>query len=184
MKSERVFRIGDKLISLNKVERQIERVLELREQGLSQLETAQKLNLDRSFISRLETCGEIRKGGRVAVIGFPVANADQLTAVCSDYGLDFYLLLNNKERWDMVRDQQALDFFDRMLELVSRLREFDTLVMITSEKWYHLAEALLDVQIIHLNIGPTPVQEDQPVPPERLKDILVSVLESDKGGSN
>ena len=121
MQSERIFRVGEKLISLDKAVRLIERTLELREQGVSQQEVARKLQLDRSFVSRLESVGEIRRGNRVAVIGFPLLNTAELIAICRAYGLDFYLLLNNQERWDLVRDKQALDFFNSMLELVARL---------------------------------------------------------------
>ncbi len=174
--SERVFRIGEKFVSLDKAVRLIERTLELREKGISQQEAAKRLQLDRSFVSRLEAIGEIRKGSRVAVIGFPLANAAELTEICNAYGLDFYLLLNNQERWDMVRDKQALDFFDRMVELVARLREFDTLIMITSEKWYHLAEALLDKQIIYINLGATPIQEDCLVERNLFEETLKQVL--------
>ena len=176
MQSERIFRIGEKLISMDKASRLIERTLELREQGLSQQEAAKKLQLDRSFVSRLESIGEIRKGNRVAVIGFPLANAAELAAICLSYGLDFYLLLNNEERWNLVRDKQALEFFDRMFELVARLREFNTLIMITSEKWRHLAEALLDSQIIYLNLGSTPIQEDCYFIPGRFEETLKQVL--------
>ncbi len=176
MQSERVFRIGEKMISLDKAIRLVERVMELREQGISQQEAAKRLHLDRSFVSRLETIGEIRKGNRVAVIGFPLANTDQLSDICRAYGLDFYLLLNNQERWDMVRDQQALDFFNRMFELVARLREFDTLIIISSERWYHLAEALLDIQIISINLGATPIREDCFIDPECLINNIELVI--------
>lgn len=176
MQRDRVFRIGEKLVSLDKAVRYIEKALELREKGLSQQETSKRLALDRSFISRLESIGEVRKGNRVAVIGFPLANADEIAKICRSYGLDFYLLMNNQERWEMVRDKQALEFFNRMLELVARLREFDTLIMITSEKWYHLAEALLNIQIIYINLGPTPIEEDCIFDPKRLEVALEHVL--------
>lgn len=180
MHSDRIYRIGDKFISPDKAVRLIERILELREQGLSQQETAKRLKLDRSFVSRLEAIGEIRKGNRVAVIGFPLANAAELITICKAYGLDYYLLLNNQERWDMVRDKQALDFFDSMVELVARLREFDTLIMVTSEKWYHLAEALIDIQIIYISLGSTPIQEDCYVDPGRFEVAMKQVLQRDR----
>ncbi len=176
MQSERFFRVGEKLISLDKTTRIAEKVLELREQGFSQQETSRRLQLDRSFVSRLESIGEIRKGNRVAVIGFPLANSAEITELCRVYELDFYLILNNSERWAMVQDQQALDFFNRMLDLVARLRQFDVMIMVTSEKWYKLAEALVDIQIIHLDLGPTPIEEDRYFATKRLEDILGQVM--------
>ena len=183
MQNERVFRIGEKLVSLNKVMRQVEKTLEMREKSHSQQEIATRLNLDRSFISRLESIGEIRKGRRVAVIGFPLANSSELTAVCRAFGLDFSMLLNDQERWALVQDKQALDFFNKMLEIVTRLREYDTLIMITSEKWFHLAEALLDLQIIFISLGPTPISEDRTIEPQHLRDTLEQVLQSGKGSN-
>ena len=183
MQNERVFRIGEKLVSLNKVMRQVEKTLEMREKSHSQQEIATRLHLDRSFISRLESIGEIRKGRRVAVIGFPLANSSELTAICRAFGLDFSMLLNDQERWALVQDKQALDFFNKMLEIVTRLREYDTLIMITSEKWFHLAEALLDLQIIFISLGPTPISEDRTIEPQQLRDTLEQVLQTGKGSN-
>ncbi len=180
MRKERIFRVGDKMISLDKAARLLEKVLELREKGASQQEAANRLHLDRSFVSRLEAAGEIRKGSRVAVIGFPLKNSNQLSGLCQDYGLDFYLLLNNQERWEMVKDEQALDFFNRVFDLVARLREFDTLIMISSERWYQLAEALLDIQIISIDLGPTPIREDCYLDPQQLKNSLDLILEKQR----
>jgi len=176
LQPERIFRVGEKMISLDKAARLVEKVLEMREKGISQQETAKRLHLDRSFVSRLEAIGEIRKGNRVAVIGFPLENTGQLSEICRSYGLDFYLLLNNRDRWEMVRDQQALDFFNRMFDLIARLREYDTLIMISSERWHQLAEALLDIQIIYINLGPTPIREDRFLDPQQLKKNLDMVI--------
>jgi len=184
LRPERIFRVGEKMISLDKAARIVEKVLEMREKGVSQQETAKRLHLDRSFVSRLEAIGEIRKGNRVAVIGFPLDNTDQLSEICRNYGLDFYLLLNNRERWELVRDQQALDFFNRMFDLVASLREFDTLIMISSERWYQLAEALLDIQIIYINLGPTPIREDRFLDPKQLKKTLDLVTVKQRKESN
>lgn len=184
MHKERLFRVGDKLISLDKAFRLIERVLELREQGLSQQQVAARMQIDRSFISRLEAAGELRRGRRIAVIGFPLANKAELSAICRDYGLDFFLILNNEERWNMVQDRQALEFFNRMLDLVARLREFDTLILVTSEKWRKLAEALLDIQVIFINLGATPIQEDCIIDPKIFKKTLQQILAKSEGSIN
>ncbi len=181
MQPDRVFRVGEKLISLDKTTRLIERALEMREKGLSQQEAGQRLGLDRSFISRLEAAGEIRKGRRVAVIGFPLANRDQLASICRDRGLDFYLLLSNSERWEMVQGKQALEFFNSVTDLLTRLREFNTLLMISSEKWSKLAEALLDIQVMHIDLGPTPISDDRILDPGRLEEVLEHIMPRSEG---
>lgn len=176
MSLERIIRIGDKIVSPDKALRLLERVLELRAQGVSQQEVANRLSLDRSFISRLEAAGEIRKGRRVAVIGFPVLNKEDLLEVCRDLGLDFVFILTDRERWDLVGSQNAMDFFNRIMEIISLLRDFDTLVLLSSDRWYRLAEALLDLQIVFFNLGETPVREDCTVDPARFRETLLAIL--------
>ena len=180
MKFEQIYRIGDKLISFERIERLLARILKLRAQGFSQQEVARRLSLDRSFISRLESAGEIRKGKRVAVVGFPIDNTAELSQICRELGLDFYFILNNRERWELVREKQALDFFNQVLDIVTRLRSYDTLVLLTSEHWYSLAEALLDLQIVYINLGPTPVEEDRRVDPLQFRRVLMQVLDNGK----
>lgn len=178
---EKIVRIGEKLVSVDRAQRLLDRVLELRAQGLSQQEVARRFHIDRSFISRLEAIAEVRKGKRVAVIGFPVANKEELERICHDLGLEFALLMTNRERWQMVSGKEALEFFNEILELITRLRDYETLVLATSERWYRLAEALLDCQIFFIRLGSTPVQQDCRVDPDRFRSLLEQVVNSFEG---
>ena len=178
MHFEKIVRIGEKLVSVDRAQRLLERVLKLRAEGLSQQEVARRFAIDRSFVSRLETIGEVRKGKRVAVVGFPVANKEELETICHDLGLEFTLLMTNRERWGMVSGKEALDFFNEILELITRLRDYEILVMATSERWYRLAEALLDCQIFFVSLGSTPVQQDCLVDPVRFRLLLEQVVNS------
>ncbi len=176
MEFEQTIRVGDKIISIDRAVRVLEQVLRLRSQGLSQQEVARRLSLDRSFVSRLEAIGEIRKGRRVAVIGFPIENKQELIDISRERGLDFTFILSNQERWSLVSRQKALDFFNQVMEIISSLKEYDTLILITSERWYRLAEALLDLQIIFVNLGSTPVQENRRVDPVLFKQTLQDIV--------
>lgn len=178
---ENIIRVGEKLVSIDRARRLLERVLELRSKGLSQQEVARRLSLDRSFISRLETISEVRRGKRVAVIGFPVENKEELVEVCQDLGLEFYWLMTNQERWELVGGKQALDFFNQILDLIARLRDYEILVLAASEKWYRLADALLDCRIIYLDLGPTPVREDRRIDSDRFREMIEPVLADHKG---
>lgn len=173
---ENILRIGEKLVSVDRARRLLERVLELRARGLSQQEVARRLSLDRSFVSRLEAIGEVRKGKRVAVIGFPIENKGELVSICQELGLEFFWLMSNRERWELVGQRQALDFFNQVLELITLLRGYEVLVLVTSEKWYRLAEALLDCQILYLGLGPTPVKDDRRVEPEVFRSLIEELL--------
>ncbi|GFR35632.1 helix-turn-helix domain-containing protein [Thermobrachium celere] len=65
-------KIGDKIISKSRINKKIDEIIELRSKGYSQQEVAKELDIDRTFISRLESLGEVRKGGRYS--GYWVSN--------------------------------------------------------------------------------------------------------------
>ena len=111
-----LLRIGDKIISRQQIDRWITRILDLRRQGHSQQEVAQKLKIDRTFVSRLESLGELRKGNGVAVIGFPVANGPELAALCRQYGVDCTLLQRTGAA-DFVSSKSGLDLFNQVMEI-------------------------------------------------------------------
>ena len=81
-------RVGDKVINKDKIYRTVDRLLDMRSEGLSQAEAASLIGTDRSFVSRLEGLGEVRKGSRIALIGFPIQNKEALDDLCREYGLD------------------------------------------------------------------------------------------------
>ncbi len=152
-------RIGDKIISRQQIDRWISRILDLRCQGYSQQDVAQNLKVDRTFISRLESLGELRKGGGVAVIGFPVANVEGLVQICRKYGVDWWLLLSEQERLAFVR-RGGLELFNEVMSILATLRNYDTVVVMGSNKRVQLVEALLDRDVIPLILGESPLQED------------------------
>ncbi len=165
-------RVGDKLVSRDKIMRTVDKILERRSTGMSQQEVAYEMNIDRSFISRLETMGELRKGGKVALIGFPVANKDELAEVAQEYGVDHIFLMTEEERCDWVRAKTGAELLNEIMELVGTVRAFDTVVLIGSNMRIKLAQALVDKQIIPIIIGETPLREDKYVEPALLRDLL------------
>jgi len=142
---------------------------------MSQQEVAYEMNLDRSFISRLETVGELRKGGKVALIGFPVANKDELAEVAQEHGVDHIFLLTEEERWDWVRAKSGVELLNEAMSVVGAIRGFDTVILIGSNMRIKLAEALVDKQIIPIIIGETPLKEDKYVDPEILRSLLTGL---------
>lgn len=174
-------RIGEKVVSRGKIEDAVGEILELRAAGFSQQEVAGRLGLDRTFISRLETLGEVRKGKRLAVIGFPILNCEEIDLIAKQRGIEFTWLMSEKERWELVREQSALDFLDLIMEKIAELQRFDLVIMIGSRKWYKIAEALLDCEVIFLELGLSPITEDCTLEPERFAAILEQVNDRDKG---
>ncbi|HEY8416502.1 MAG TPA: helix-turn-helix transcriptional regulator [Limnochordales bacterium] len=170
-----LIRIGDKLISRRKIQRAIDRILERRAQGLSQQEVAAEMGIDRAVVSRLESLGEVRKGRRLALIGFPVKNKDELEALAREEGVDFVLLLNNAERWSYVENVSGAELFNRVMEILARIRECDLIVFLGSDMRIRWLESVLGPdRVVGIELGSSPITEDRYVPPERVRDILTA----------
>ena len=165
-------RIGDKIINPQKIHKVIDEVLEMRVRGLSQQEIANRVGIDRTVISRLETLGEVRKGGRIALIGFPIKNCDELAAMARQEGVDYCLLLSEKERWDFVESKSGLELFNTIMEIIGTLRSYDLVIIICCNMRIKLIEALLDKDVIGVQLGESPINEDKYVKPESIRAII------------
>ncbi len=174
--TEKMIRIGEKIISFRKIEERIKKILKLRSAGFSQQEVANELKLDRTFISRLESMGEVRKGKKIAVFGFPIQNKKEINEIAQAKGVDFVWLMNEEERWKLIKGESALDFFNEVMELVSFLQGYEIVIIITSPRWLKIAEALLNSEIVFLELGPSPIKEDRFFDPQKFEDALESVL--------
>jgi transcriptional regulator with XRE-family HTH domain len=174
--TEELVRIGEKIISMRKIYEGIHKILQLRSKGLSQQEVANELGLDRTFISRLESIGEVRKGKKIAVFGFPLHNKEEIKKIAQAKGVDFVWLMNEEERWNLVKGKSALDFFNEVMELVTVLQSYDIVVIIASARWLRLAEALLNSEVIFLELGASPITEDRSLDLEEFADVLDTIV--------
>ena len=165
-------RIGEKIINRQKVHQIIDEMLDMRSQGLSQQDVAKKIGLDRTVISKLETMGEIRKGGLVALVGFPIKNCDELRLMAKQEGIDYSLLMSEQERWDFVQKKTGVDFFNAIMEIVATLRNYDIVIILGSNLRLKLMTALLDKEVIGVQIGESPIAEDKYVDPQSIRAIV------------
>lgn len=167
-------RIGDKIINNKRIEQIIDKVITLREKGYSQSRVASEIGVERSFISRLESIGEIRKGKKIALIGFPVSNKNQLLELGHEYGLDYVLLMTEKERWNFIENKSGLELFNNVMEILVKLKEFDLIIFLGSDMRLDLIEKLVEGQVVGIEIGRSPITEDKYVEPEKIKDIITT----------
>ena len=167
-----LLRIGDKIINRQKIYKAIDSFLEMRSLGLSQREIADKIGLDRTVLSRLETLGEVRKGGRIALLGFPVQNCEELAAMAGQEGVDYCLLLSEAERWEFVESKSGIELFNKIVEIIGILRAFDIVIIIGSNLRIKLVETLLDKDVIGVKIGESPIAEDKYVNVEDVRGII------------
>jgi len=167
-------RIGEKVISLQKIDDEIRNILIERSKGLSQAEVAAKTGIDRTFISRLEGIGEIRKGGAIAVIGFPIANCDEIKRVALEEGVEFTFVMTDAERWSFVRERSGNDLLNEIMRLLSRARDCQKVILIGSDKRLAIMKGLFDrgTEIATIVIGRSPMTGDVYLNPDALRDVI------------
>ncbi len=168
-------RIQDKIISWQKIETSLKKVLQMRERGFSQQEVAEKLNIDRTFISRLETLGELRKGQRIACIGFPLHNKEEIQAILEKEGVEYILLMTEKERQGFINNRSGKELLNVIMDLITEARRYDVVICIGSDERIKLMEGVLNGQIISIEIGTSPITEDKWLDPAMIRNVLRSI---------
>jgi len=167
-------RIGEKVVSREKIDEAIDDILNRRAKGLSQAEVAGEMGLDRTFISRLETLGEIRKGGSMALVGFPLANCDEVEKVAREEGVEFVLVMNDVERWDFVKTKNGINLLNDLMDLIASFRKYQKVILIGSDKRLEIMKGLLDknTEVVTVTIGRSPMSRDVAVDPESLRTTI------------
>ncbi len=168
-------RIGSKIISREKINATIERILELRANGFSQQEVADELKVDRPFVSRLEAIGEVRKGAKVALVGFPIANREEISAVARQEGLDLVWLMSETERLDWVKEKSGAELLNELMGLISKAKHYDTVIFIGSDQRADLVQQILGPIVVKMVIGASPMTEDRHVDPEAVRRLIRSL---------
>ncbi len=169
------FRIGKKLISKSKIDNAINKILQMRVKGLTQEEIAKELGIERSFISRLEKLGEIRKGRRIALIGFPVKNKEELEKLAKEKGVDYILLLTQREREVFISKKSGARLFNEIVDLIASLASFDVIIFLGSDRRVKLVEDIFKREVIGISLGPSPIREAKYVNPELLRNVIENI---------
>ncbi|MDF2629852.1 MAG: putative transcriptional regulator [Symbiobacteriaceae bacterium] len=173
-----LIRIGDKVINRDRIFQVISRMLELRASGLSQTEVADQLEVDRTLVSRLETIGEVRKGKKIALVGFPIKNKKELAAIAEAEGIDMILLMSETERMEFARNQNGADMLNLVMSLIAKARECDAVIFIGSDQRLKMIEALVGSHVIGIEIGSSPLHEDKYVDPDDLQRLIRSLKQA------
>ncbi|WP_366923307.1 transcriptional regulator [Metallumcola ferriviriculae] len=166
-----LLRIGEKVISKKRVLRSVDKIFELRAMGISQTETAKKVGVDRTLVSRLESLGEVRKGAPIAVLGFPIKNRDEVEAVLNKEGVEFYLILTEEQRRGFLH-QNGLELFNYVMDIIAQLKEYDQVVVIGSNYRIELMSAVIGRDVVGLEIGKSPIEEDKLVSLEEVRRVI------------
>ena len=172
-----LIRLGDKIISRRKIDQTIGEIFNLRAKGLSQTEVAARLGVDRTLVCRLENLGEIRKGRRLAVVGFPILNKKEVEEALEREGVDYVFIMSEEERWDFIKEKSGVHLFDSIMELIAKAHSFDQVIVIGSNQRIKIFEAVLDKEVVGFEIGESPIQEDKFVKVEDLIELVRAVKE-------
>lgn len=166
-------RIGDKVVSRIKINKKVDEIIKLRAMGLSQSDVGEKMGIERTFISRLEGIGEIRKGQSIAAVGFPIKNKQEVEKVLKEYGVEYSLLMSEDERNEFVNQRNGQEFVNIMMDLINKFRDFDTVIVMASDNRNKIIKGMMDNQIIEIDIGKSPLKEDVNVNLDLLTEILM-----------
>lgn len=169
------YRIQDKIISWQKLEKTLHKALSLRANGFSQQEVADRLQIDRTFISRLEGIGELRKGQSIACIGFPILNKEEIEEILQKGGVEATFLMTEEERLDFINIRSGKELLNELMDLTARFKEFEIVILIGSDERIKLVENILDGQVISIEIGSSPITEDKWVDPDKVRQILRNI---------
>lgn len=164
--------IGEKVIDRARIDRVIDELLRLRAEGLSQHDVASRLNVDRSFVSRVETLGEVRRGGKVALVGFPVANSEEIIEVAREEGCDFIMVMTDSERRQFLRNRRGMDLLNQIFSIVGELRSYDTVIVMGSDYWIELAQSMLGRELVPMSLGQTSIGENRHIDPAELRATI------------
>jgi len=168
-------RIQDKIISWQKMENTLKKILQMRARGVSQQEVADRLFIDRTFISRLEGIGELRKGQTIACIGFPLINKQEIQEILEKEGVDCTLLMSEQERLDFVTQRSGKELLNELMEITARMRKYEIVICMASDERIKMVKGLLDAEVISLELGTSPITEDKWVDPKEIRKILKAI---------
>ena len=168
-------RVGEKIICKEKLDREIDKILELRAKGITQEGVARKLGVERTFVSRLESLGEIRKGKKIALVGFPIKNKEELTHLAEKLGIEYVFLLTQEERFEFIKKKGKSELFNEIIEIIVNLSDFDLIIFMGSDMRVPLVEKIFSIQVIGIVIGHSPIKESKYVHPEKIIEIVKQV---------
>ncbi len=171
-----LYRIGEKVVSRDKLLDSLDSILADRAAGATQEEAARNAGVQRSFVSFLETLGEVRRGPRVALVGFPIANCGEVREAARAHAVDFVLVVSQAERENIESESPAASVFNQLLETLAALREFDTLILIASDWRIKTIERILGTEVVGIPLGHTPIREDKHVDVAELERVLAAVM--------
>ena len=108
------------------------------------------------------------------MVGFPVANADEVRALAEHHGVDFILVFSQAER-ETIEGSSGGEVFNRLLETLATLRDYDVTILMASDWRIELIERILGREVIGIPLGQTPLRTDVTVDVAELDEVIAGV---------
>lgn len=175
-----LLRIGDKVISRDRLTAVVESILKRRSDGATQEEVAAEFGIQRSFVSNLEGLGEIRRGQRIAIVGFPISNKEEIERLAEEFAVEYVYLMSEEERVEFAAKRSGAEVFNEVLSVLASLRDFDVVVVMASDWRISLLEKILDKDVFGIPIGRSPITESKKADIKLLREVLLSMTGRDK----
>jgi len=172
--AEELFRIGDKLVSREKILTALDVILRERAGGATQREAAHSTGVPRTFVSNLETLGELGAGAQVAIIAFPIDNGEALRALAQRYKVALTLAFSQEER-EHAGSERSAELFNRTLDTIAALQDFDTVIALASDRRIETIRRIIDAELIGICLGASPLTVDQHVDLAEVEAILAGL---------
>ena len=93
--------------------------------------------------------------------------------------MDFSLLMTDRERWDFVYEKSGIELLNEVMSIIYKVRQYDVVIILGSDQRIRLFKALLDKEVISIDIGKSPITQDVYVDSENLRNIIRVVKEDD-----
>jgi len=172
--AEDLYRIGAKLVSREKIATALDTILYERANGATQREAAHAADVPRTFVSNLESLGELSYAARVALIAFPVGNGEELCELAERYGVEFTLVFSQAER-EHTGSEHPAELFNRTLDTIAALQDFDLVLVLASDMRIETIRRIIDAELIGICLGASPLQSDQQADLEEVEAILAGL---------
>ena len=157
----RLFSIGEKVVSREKLLDAVDAILADESAGATQEEAARHAGVQRSvrLLPRDPRRGAPR-ATRVALVGFPVANVREVRALAEGTPSISCSWSSQAER-ESIEAGHPTNVFNQLLETLAALRDFDTLVLIASDWRIETIERILGAEVVGIPLGHSPIREDK-----------------------
>jgi hypothetical protein len=83
--------------------------------------------------------------------------------------------MTEAERWRFVQEKSGIELLNEIMGLVSRVRVYDVVIVIGSPPRIRGCAALLDKEVVGVEIGETPITEDRSVDLDRLRSLILAM---------